>query len=450
MIRVSIFDNEPEAVGYASKLHKWLLINREGYNATSWQNVVKAYSDSAFAVKLPTETDIDFEQEYNTVNVKRYGAMGDGVTDDTSAFQTAINYCVLNKQTLIIPTGTFIITQTLIVTGTISMVGNGKENTIIKSSAINLFSQGDNYSLYPHRISNIWFKNTQISSNAILFNLSFGAALIKNCKAELWNTIFNRNVKQVTKILENTFYSITGNFISSNGGFTDSQISFNYISGYQPSNPICFAPTTIVNTVITNNYFDFFKYCLFADASNYASSYCTGNIISNNIFEYMFRCIVGQVYGSTISNNHFQNIESSIMGEFFTNPDTEMLNNTPYAIYSSGNYAMNRINILDNQFKCNGIYLNTPQLNINISNNIYSNPEVNFAITFKPTGSQVSTKCFIDFMDKTNETVLPTTSWILGNGTYYGREIYLNDKLLRFIPIGESGKWVDMLGNLIT
>ena len=39
----------------------------------------------------------------NTISVMFFGAMGDGVTDDSDAFQKAIVYCVKNNKTLYVP-----------------------------------------------------------------------------------------------------------------------------------------------------------------------------------------------------------------------------------------------------------------------------------------------------------------------------------------------------------
>lgn len=48
-----------------------------------------------------------------TVSVKDFGAVGDGVADDTVAIQTAWNACVANDQTLFFPAGSYRITDTL-------------------------------------------------------------------------------------------------------------------------------------------------------------------------------------------------------------------------------------------------------------------------------------------------------------------------------------------------
>lgn len=48
-----------------------------------------------------------------TVSVKDFGAVGDGVTDDTAAFQDAINSAVANQCDLFVPNGEYLITSTL-------------------------------------------------------------------------------------------------------------------------------------------------------------------------------------------------------------------------------------------------------------------------------------------------------------------------------------------------
>jgi hypothetical protein len=47
-------------------------------------------------------------------NIRDYGAIGDGTTDDTHAVLQAISKCVVNGGVLYIPTGTFVIRSSLI------------------------------------------------------------------------------------------------------------------------------------------------------------------------------------------------------------------------------------------------------------------------------------------------------------------------------------------------
>jgi len=59
------------------------------------------------------------------VSVKDFGAVGDGSTNDTTAFQTAINSVVTTGQMLYVPAGTYKITSPLVANGSLKMSGDG-------------------------------------------------------------------------------------------------------------------------------------------------------------------------------------------------------------------------------------------------------------------------------------------------------------------------------------
>ena len=79
-------------------------------------------------------------------NVTDFGALGDGITDDTAAIQLAINQLFLNdinlsdissRVTLYFPPGKYIITSTLSVPSYATLVGAGKEKTIVQFNDTN-------------------------------------------------------------------------------------------------------------------------------------------------------------------------------------------------------------------------------------------------------------------------------------------------------------------------
>lgn len=66
------------------------------------------------------------------VSVKDFGAVGDGVTNDTAAIQAAINASQTTKNAIYIPAGTYVVTSELLVNYTgLSIFGDGPEATIL-------------------------------------------------------------------------------------------------------------------------------------------------------------------------------------------------------------------------------------------------------------------------------------------------------------------------------
>lgn len=72
----------------------------------------------------------------NGINVKAYGAVGDGSTDDTAAIQVAINYAKTIKSFVYFPAGTYMITQ-LLLFDDVDIWGAGQKKTILKALSSN-------------------------------------------------------------------------------------------------------------------------------------------------------------------------------------------------------------------------------------------------------------------------------------------------------------------------
>lgn len=87
------------------------------------------------------------------MSVRRFGVMGDGVTDDTAALQVALNAGI----PLYFPPGTYLYSNTL--TATASIIGAGW-NSILQCTT----SQGQNASIYWNNASNFKIQNLQFYS----------------------------------------------------------------------------------------------------------------------------------------------------------------------------------------------------------------------------------------------------------------------------------------------
>jgi hypothetical protein len=70
-----------------------------------------------------------------TVSVKDFGATGDGTTDDTAAIQAAINATV-NGGMLLLPVGTYLVSDTLTFTANIVFQGQGEGSVILVASTM--------------------------------------------------------------------------------------------------------------------------------------------------------------------------------------------------------------------------------------------------------------------------------------------------------------------------
>lgn len=102
----------------------------------------------------------------NSINVKSFGCIGDGVTDDTTAFQNAINEAVAKNKMLFIPSGVFKITSNLIVNSNgFTMQGVNTNDSVILFDETNGFLITQTTEGASINIKNICFSLTYISYN---------------------------------------------------------------------------------------------------------------------------------------------------------------------------------------------------------------------------------------------------------------------------------------------
>lgn len=89
-------------------------MNAEGANVTSDQNYQNLYR--ALNVKDITGKINSVKELLGVVNVKGYGAVGDGVADDTLAIQAAVDAAKLTRSVVYLPVGSYRVTSPITIT----------------------------------------------------------------------------------------------------------------------------------------------------------------------------------------------------------------------------------------------------------------------------------------------------------------------------------------------
>ena len=128
---------------------------------------------------------IDAKQNKTLVNVKDYGATGNGTTNDTSFINSALTYCQTIKGTLFFPSGQYLTTGNFIINSKISIKGEGEPlnvitdplPTVFNAGSVNIMSSSTANSLFAVNVDGVSFENLTLSCSAgttsgagILFN----------------------------------------------------------------------------------------------------------------------------------------------------------------------------------------------------------------------------------------------------------------------------------------
>lgn len=115
-----------------------------GLYGAGFSNVNGVVYASGIAYQLPSVTSVPRTQSSklsDRMSVRDFGAVGDGVTDDTLHIQNAINALAgQGGGVLELPQGIFIVTTTLTVLGNVSIIGCGNDTTNLDSQSPNSFA----------------------------------------------------------------------------------------------------------------------------------------------------------------------------------------------------------------------------------------------------------------------------------------------------------------------
>lgn len=274
-------------------------------------NIVPLYNNTIIAELITN----------NQVNVKQFGAIGDGITDDYNAFNNALNYCIDNQKTLYIPNGTYIISDTLYLDSNVKIIGEDKTATIIKQDN-NLLNDplistnySDNHQMQYITIKNLTFITLGERTDYFIKLYNCHSTTLKNCRfyQDGTSTSYYHGVEIdkntgftgsnfVTKIIDCRFSKCKLKMNS-----TDSYILHNELWGNDIDCALHLLKAS--NTSITNNEF--------IGGKTYGAIYIEGDNeglkITSNYFDGSYDDIdtkfgiygIGYLKDSVISNNNF-------------------------------------------------------------------------------------------------------------------------------------------------
>ena len=384
-----------------------------------------------------------------------FGAIGDGITDDTNAVQvtTTLSYTLklpvqfLGKRYFIgsITLPTFVDYRGVSANDTSLYNMSGRtESMFVQDSSVSC----------PHKFRDIKFHG---NFRLTLFSNPFNAGEVSNCEIYSFNVVFAGKVGNTTKIHHNSINTVGKTVFE--GEVVDANIDNNYISGYRFSedDTKVFAGS-VDTTTINNNYIDFFKYVV-------SCTGCTTNIFAENHIEYCYRVFDGlnkTLVRNIITNNRISNITNQ---ESRFSTQNEEMQNYPSAIFVVGKkynasweisepiatFLNNSIegNYLDGKIDIWSFVTNTP-INTTFRDNKYLNPSL---VQINLLGENETVRnTYIDFydgveMDETLFNSVGSSSVRASQGVYIGRKAIYNGVEISYYPEDGYVKWKNPNGD---
>lgn len=238
---------------------------------------------------MPSELDF-------IIKLEDFGCVGDGETDDTEAFQTALNMAASSSKGVLC-NGTYLITDTLsIADETVIFSTNGKG--AINSDADVLFKSAvsSQTAIKNFKINNMTFDCS--ADEGMFTNDTLSTCKISNCSFEHFHKIFN-GINSCSSIDSSRFYLIKNNFATS---VTDSFISHNYINASKLScQTSIMINGTFNNSSFSGNFVDFFNTCFYLKSGSKPSQ-ITGNTFDDCISVFHDGVVKLAITGNTFTN----------------------------------------------------------------------------------------------------------------------------------------------------
>ena len=243
----SLTNNVCDSLDNKTDLHgdhkgTWQGLNKPTMSEEGMRATVENIIDN----KIPSiQTSLDNIKSF-TINIKDYGAKGDGVTDDTIAIKNAINYAetlindrMVDGATIYFPSGKYNISETLNIRKSGISIKGDSISTTLKDIGLNnyLFNFEGDLSLYRISLSNLTLSSNNQQKKLIkinkMINSQFENLIINNSYDcfEIINAgkVFFRNIvfsQDITTTISRYAFDITE---GSDVHFTDIQIFANAV-----------------------------------------------------------------------------------------------------------------------------------------------------------------------------------------------------------------------------
>lgn len=268
------------------------------------------------------------------ISVKSYGAKGDGVTDDTNAIKSALNDLVpAVGGTIYFPTGTYIISETILIGGNVTIYGDGVFNSLIKladNSNCNIISNDENTIMYYIKIHDIGLdgnaQNNTSGSGILLHNASDSQIYnvrIANFKDD--GIHFTANDYSLAPMIYNCFIRGENDYTTGSGIFCDGAVTDVFINNVD----IGWCSTAGINLTASNGSSIINAMCWQCGVGLKFYS-CQRLRVVNCLADYSktWGWVLQKCYLFTISNSHSKDssqISTSFYPEFYIEDSTFIL-----------------------------------------------------------------------------------------------------------------------------
>lgn len=275
-----------------------------------------------------------YNENAPTYNVKDYGAKGDGVTDDTNAIKAVLNTLVGGVGGIVyFPFGTYIVSDTIMVGGNVTICGDGVFNTILKladNSNCDVISNDENTVMYYVSIHDIGIdgnaKNNSSGSGILLHNVSESQIYnvrIANFKEN--GIHLTANDYSLSPMIFNCYIRGDDGYTTGSGIFSDGAVTDLIVSDVD----IGWCGTSGINLTATNGSSIINAMCWQCGVGVKFYS-CQRMRIVNCLsdFSKMWGWVLQKCYLFTISNSHSKNsskTSESFYSEFYIEDSTFIL-----------------------------------------------------------------------------------------------------------------------------